>query len=110
MICLARSGVSPITEITTSTLLVIRKGMRLAPVTCCSSSFTPSDLATMPASSMSKPSGSRFSFWEPNGGTSSGLAMRTVPFLRMSSKASAFAALPGQGGKARPAGRQSNVS
>ncbi len=33
--------------------------MRLAPVTCCISSFTPSDLATMPASSMSKPSGSR---------------------------------------------------
>ena len=34
--------------------------MRLAPVTCCISSFTPSALATMSASSMSKPSGSRF--------------------------------------------------
>src|SRR6266446_6048943 len=96
MICLTRSGVSPITEITMSTLSVSRKGMRLAPVTCCISSLTPSALATMPASSTSKPSGSRWAFCEPNGGTSSGVAMRTVPFLRMSSKASALAAWPPQ--------------
>src|SRR5471030_616040 len=66
--------------------------MRLPAVICCISSFTPSALAIMPASSTSKPSGSRFSFCEPIGGTSSGVAMRTTPFFRMSSKASALAA------------------
>ena len=81
--------------------------MRLAPVTCCISSFTPSALATMPASSMSKPSGSRFSFCEPNGGTSSGVAMRTTPFFRMSSKASALASL---GAAVRQAEKASTAS
>ena len=101
MICLARSGVSPITEITMSTLSVSRKGMRLAPVTCCSSSFTPSALATMPASSTSKPSASRAWFCEPNGGTSSGTAMRTTPFFRMSSRRSALAAWPPKAARLR---------
>src|SRR5476649_2870668 len=68
--------------------------MRLPAVICCISSFTPSALAIMPASSMSKPSASRFSFCEPIGGTSSGVAMRTTPFFRISSKASALAAVP----------------
>src|SRR5215510_6608471 len=91
MTCLARSGVRPITEMTMSTLSVSKKGIRLAAVTCCSSTFTPRALATISARSMSKPSGLRSWFTDPNGGTSSGAAMRTTPFLRISANASARA-------------------
>ncbi len=79
MICRARSGVAPITAITTSTLSVSRNGMRLMPVICCSSSSTPSSLATMPARSTSRPTGCWFWSVKPNGGTSIGTPIRTTP-------------------------------
>src|SRR5215204_5457899 len=84
MICFARSGVSPITEIMMSTRSDRRYGMRFAPVTCVISSFAPSAFATISASSMSKPSGWRCWLTEPKGGASTGTPMRTTPFERMS--------------------------
>ena len=64
--------------------------MRLAPVICCISSFTPSPLATISAISMSKPIGYS---WRPapKGGASSGTPMRTTPFDRMSWRSAALA-------------------
>ncbi len=58
--------------------------MRLAPVTCVISSFTPSAFATISASSMSKPSGWRCWLTEPKGGASTGTPIRTIPFEMMS--------------------------
>src|SRR6218665_514358 len=76
---LARSGVAPMAAMTISSLSVARNGTRLAPVICCSSSSTPSAAAMFLAISTSRPTGWLLASLEPNGATSTGTPILTLP-------------------------------
>src|SRR3954464_155663 len=65
--------------------------MRLAAVAGTSSSLTPNASATILARSTSKPSSSRFTLLELNGGTSENTTTRITPFDRISENRSACA-------------------